>query len=71
MSGSAPPSSPWPYINAILGPGLHWGKTAQELQVAIKRAELDRQPDAADHLRIILGLRNQVAFDGSEKNPPG
>ncbi|CAB4122543.1 hypothetical protein UFOVP37_26 [uncultured Caudovirales phage] len=62
--------SPWPYINAILGPGLHWGKTSQELQAAIKRAELDGQMAAAEHLRIILGMRNQVAFDGSEKNPP-
>lgn len=61
---------PWPYINAILGPGLHWDKTSQELQSAIKRAELDRQPEASEHLRIILELRNQVAFDGSEKTPP-
>lgn len=62
--------SPWTYIRAILGPGLHWTRSVQELQDAIKRAELDGQTAAAEHLRIILDLRNQVAFDGSEKTPP-
>ena len=55
--------SPWTYIHAILGPGLHWTRSVQELQEAIKRAELDGQAAAADHLRIILDTRNKVAFD--------
>lgn len=55
--------SPWTYIRAILGPGLHWTRTAKELQDAIKRAELDGQYKAAEHLRIILDTRNKVAFD--------
>jgi hypothetical protein len=55
--------SPWTYIRAILGPGLHWTRSAQELQDAIKRAELDGQAAAAEHLRIILDTRNKVAFD--------
>lgn len=63
--------SPWPYINAILGPGLHWGKTTAQLNAAIRRAELDGQKKAADHLRIILDLRNQVGFVTEEKNPAG
>jgi len=66
-----PPVSPWPYIFSILGPGLHWARTPQDLIDAIKRAERDSQPHAAEHLRIILELRNRVAFDGSEKTPPG
>lgn len=53
----------WAYIRAILGPGLHWTRSAQELQDAIKRAELDGQHKAAEHLRIILDTRNKVAFD--------
>lgn len=61
----------WSYISAILGPGLHWARTPDELRKAIKRAELDGQPVAAEHLRIILDRRNQVAFDGAEKNPAG
>ncbi len=63
MSGFSPPCSPWTYIRAILGPGLHWTRPAQELQDAIKRAELDGQAAAAEHLRIILDTRNKVAFD--------
>ena len=63
MNRSEPPCSPWPYIHAILGPGLHWTRSVQELTDAIKRAELDGQTAAADHLRIILDTRNRVAFD--------
>jgi hypothetical protein len=55
--------SPWPYIHAILGPGMHWSRTPKELHDAIRRAELDGQKAAAEHLRIILELRNKVAFD--------
>lgn len=55
--------SPWTYIRAILGPGIHWSRTPKELHDAIRRAELDGQKAAAEHLRIILELRNKVAFD--------
>lgn len=55
--------SPWTYIHAILGPGMHWSRTPNELHDAIRRAELDGQKAAAEHLRIILDLRNKVAFD--------
>jgi hypothetical protein len=63
--------TPWPYIHALLGPGLHWSKSSASVQAAIDRAERDGQWAAAEHLRIILDLRNRVAFDGAEKNPPG
>jgi len=55
--------NPWTYIHAILGPGMHWSRTPNELHDAIRRAELDGQKAAAEHLRIILDLRNKVAFD--------
>jgi hypothetical protein len=54
---------PWAYILKLLGPGLHWGRTQEELQAAIARAELDNKPDAAEHLRIILRRRNVVNMD--------
>lgn len=55
--------NPWAYIHAILGPGAHWSRSVQELNDAIRRAELDGQTEAAEHLRIILDTRNKVAFD--------
>lgn len=54
---------PWAYIRKILGPGLHWNRTKEELEIAIKKAEKDGKRDAADHIRIILGLRNTVRDD--------
>lgn len=54
---------PWKYIRSLLGPGLHWGKTKEELEKAIAKAEEENMPAAAHHLRIILELRNQVMFD--------
>lgn len=66
-----PSESPWKYITSILGSGLHWSRTPEELRRAIARAEHENRHDAAEHLRIILDLRNRVAFDGSEKTPPG
>jgi hypothetical protein len=38
-------------------------RSAKDIQDAIKRAELDGQAAAAEHLRIILNTRNKVAFD--------
>ena len=54
---------PWAYILKLLGPGLHWSKTQEQLQTAIARAEADNRPEAAAHLRIILKMRNVVHMD--------
>lgn len=51
---------PWAYIHRLLGPGLHWGRSQEELHAAIERARADGQQEAAEHLEIILGLRNFV-----------
>lgn len=51
---------PWAYIYKLLGPGLHWGRTQEELLAAIKRARADGKEDAAEHIEIILEMRNFV-----------
>lgn len=51
----------------LLGPGLHWGRSQEELLNAIDRAQKDNMLDAAEHLRIILKLRNQVMMDDEKK----
>ena len=58
---------PWWYIRSLLGPGLHWGRSREELRAAISQAYKDQMPEAAEHLRIILDLRNEVMFE--EKDP--
>lgn len=58
---------PWAYIHQLLGPGLHWGRSQQELNTAIQRARAEGQHEAAEHLEIILGLRNVVMME--EKTP--
>lgn len=60
---------PWWYIRKLLGPGMHWNRTQAELHAAIAQAERDNMPDAAEHIRIILKLRNRVMFDEEEKEP--
>ena len=60
---------PWWYIKELLGPGLHWGKTQAQLKQAIKQAEQDNMPEAAQHIRIILRLRNRVMCEDEEKEP--
>lgn len=60
---------PWWYIRRILGPGLHWGRTQDELFAAIRQAESDNMPDAAEHIRIILRLRNRVMMEDDKKSP--
>ena len=57
---------PWAYILKLLGPGPHWGRTQEELRRAAEQAEQDGKPDAAEHIRIIHRLRNQVYM---EKDP--
>lgn len=58
---------PWGYIRKLLGSGLHWGKTQEELRAAIAQAERDGMHHAAEHLRIILRLRNKVMME--KENP--
>lgn len=60
----------WDVILRLLGPGLHWGRTQAEIQAAIRHAEQLGEVDAAEHMRIILGLRNAVAMEAEEKPPP-
>ena len=62
----------WAYIYQLLGPGLHWNKSQAHFREAVLRAEADGQQDAADHIRIIWGLRNDVMMESmqaEEKNP--
>ena len=58
---------PWEYIRKLLGPGLHWGRTQEELLNAIERARADGQQAAAEHIEIILEMRNFVMCE--EKTP--
>ena len=58
---------PWAYIHSLLGPGLHWGRTQQELLAAIDRAHAEGQHEAAEHIEIILDMRNFVMCE--EKAP--
>lgn len=54
---------PWDYIRRLIGPGMLWGKTKEELQAAIKTAEAAGQTVAAEHLKRMLARRNEVMFD--------
>ena len=58
---------PWAYIRRLLCPGLHWGRTQDELLAAIDRARAEGQHDAAEHIEIILEMRNYVMCE--EKAP--
>ncbi len=58
---------PWAYIRQLLGPGLHWGRTQDELIAAIEKARVDGQTEAAEHIEIILEMRNFVMCE--EKTP--
>lgn len=58
---------PWWYIVKLLGPGLHWGRSQEELRRAIAQADRDGMSEAAEHLRIILGLRNAVMMETEEE----
>lgn len=60
---------PWWYIQKLLGPGLHWGKSQKVFLDAIKQAEKDNIPHAAQHIRMILKLRNSVMCEDEEKDP--
>ena len=49
---------------------MHWDRTQPELLAAIAQADKDGQLDAADHIRIILRLRNRVLMDVEQKETP-
>jgi hypothetical protein len=53
----------WAYIENLLGRGLHWDKSQEELMQAIEQARADCQFDAAEHIRIILARRNIVQVE--------
>lgn len=57
----------WGYIYELLGPGLHWNRTQEELLAAVDRARAEGQAEAAEHLEIILDMRNFVMCE--EKEP--
>lgn len=61
---------PWAYILKLLGPGLHWSRQREELLAAVATAERDGNPAAAEHIRIILRLRDEVMMH-EEKDPEG
>ena len=60
---------PWAYIYKLLGPGSHWNKTQEHFRNAVNRAEQEGQQDAADHIRIIWRMRNEVMMESEEKDP--
>jgi hypothetical protein len=62
---------PWGYIRNVLGPGLHWGRTQEQYRAAIARAEADGQHEAAEHIRIILQLRNAVMMEKEAPHAAG
>ena len=57
----------WAYIRQLLGPGLHWGRTQEELLTAIETARAAGKHTAAAHIEIILDMRNHVMCE--EKTP--
>jgi len=59
---------PWAYILRLLGPGLLWGKSQEQLSRAIAQAHSDNRPEAAEHLQTLLKLRNRVMFEDTK--PP-
>ena len=60
---------PWAYIYKLLGPGLHWNKTQEHFRKAVEKAEKDGQQEAAEHIKIIWRMRNEVMMESEEKDP--
>jgi hypothetical protein len=59
----------WAYIQSLLGPGTHWGRSQEAFQALIDRAVADGQHDAAEHLRMMLERRNAVMMDKEKPRP--
>lgn len=56
-------------ISELIGTGLHWSKPRSVFLDGIAEAERRGRQDVADHLRIMLDLRDTVTFD-SPPLPP-
>ena len=50
----------WQTIMDLIGPGLHWDKSAEFYREAITKAEAAGEFEAADHIRLILERREKV-----------
>ena len=59
----------WAYIQSLLGPGTHWGRSQDAFQALIDRAVADNQPEAAEHLRLMLERRNAVMMEKEKPRP--
>jgi len=59
----------WDRVLRYIGPGLHWEKSREELLAAIEAARAANDPDAAGHIGIILGLRDEVMYDAPHQRP--
>ena len=55
----------------LIGPGLHWTKSQAHFREAVRRAEAEGQPDAAEHIRIMWRLRNEVMMERMQEKDPG
>lgn len=60
---------PWAYIQSLLGPGTHWGRSQDAFQALIDRAVAEGQWAAAEHLRIMLARRNAVMMEKEKPRP--
>jgi len=61
---------PWKMILDLIGDGLHWNKPRQVFLDGIAEAERLGRQDVADHLRIMLDLRDTVCFDKPTEPKP-
>ncbi len=59
----------WDYIQSLLGPGSHWGRSQDAFQALIDRAVADGQLDAAEHLRMMFERRNAVMMEKETPRP--
>lgn len=60
----------WDRVRSFIGPGLHWSKSRGHYLKAIDNAEQSGDTQAADHIRIILELRDKVNFIVDEEKDP-
>lgn len=54
---------PWKSVLELIGPGIHWNKPRELFLKAIQEAEARQREDVAEHIRIILRLRDRVKCD--------
>jgi len=58
---------PWKLILELVGPGIHYNKPRRVFLEAIEEARRRKRDDAAEHIRIMLALRDKVMFDQPRK----